>query len=219
MGILGNAIGGTLRSLRRSGFESYRDWRPWSNRLNLAMALSVAVVVGLGGTWFTLAASRGVQTVESGPWRAVIEIGGADANPYARSIVARRGSAPMLAAELISFTATRDSRGARLASQCVYELRGAPLETRLWTLAVLDEESAALPADGGLHVITSQGVLRNRDGSFEIVLSGRASPGNWLSTGRGQRFSLALRLYDTPLFASGGLAEIKMPEIVPVRCP
>lgn len=218
MGTLTNAISGRIRSLGRSGMANFRDWQPWSSRLNLVVALSVALVVGLGGTWFALASSRGVQWVETGPWRAVIEIGAERANPYARAIIARRGSAPMLAAELISFAATRDSRGRALTSSCVYELRGVQLETRLWTLAVLDEEGNALPEDGGRHAITSLGVLRTHDGSFEITLSDRASPGNWLSTGTDQNLSLMLRLYDTPLFASGGLAEIKLPDIVPVRC-
>jgi hypothetical protein len=218
MSSLSNAISGGMRSLRQIKFESVRDWRSWSSRLNLAAALSVAVVVGLGGTWYALTSSRGVRDVISGPWRAVIEIGAAEANPYARAIIARRGSAPMLAAELISFTATRDSRGARLTSDCVYELHGTQLETRLWTMAVLEAEGNALPVDGGPHEITSQGVLRARDGSFEITLAERANPGNWLSTGHDQRLSLVLRLYDTPLFANGGLTDIKMPEIVPVRC-
>ena len=42
--------------------------------------------------------------------------------------------------------------------------------------------------------------------------------GLWLATGRDHKLSLSMRLYDTPLFANGGLASLAMPEIVPVRC-
>ena len=209
---------GGVRALRRIRADSARHWQPWSNRFNLAMALAISVVAGLGGTWFVLASSRGIRAIESGPWRAVIEIGSAQANPYARAIIARQGSAPMLAAELISFTAARDSLGGQLRSGCVYQLRGTQIETRLWTLAVLDSKGHILPADGGRHQITSLDVVREPDGSFEIALAERATPGNWLATGRDHKLSLSMRLYDTPLFANGGLASLAMPEIVPVRC-
>ena len=41
---------------------------------------------------------------------------------------------------------------------------------------------------------TSQEIVRRADGSFEIVVAPRASPGNWLPTGGIERYVLVLRL-------------------------
>ena len=188
------------------------------NAFNLALALIIALLAGLGGTWYALSYQQGVETVSAGPWRAAIEIGPAGANPYVRAMLARTGAIPMLATESIVFRTANDSRGQPLRGACVYRLRGQWIDTRWWTLTVTDEEGGPLSSDGP-HAATSLGVVRDKQGGFEVTLSPKARPGNWLASGGPGRRTLTLRLYDTPLYLTGGLEEIVLPEIVTESCP
>jgi len=187
--------------------------------INLAVALSIALIVGLGGTWYALTFEKGVEAVISGPWRALIEIGTSEANPYARAILARTGAIPMLATESIVFRTSTDSRGNALRGACEYRLRGERIDARWWTLTVTDNRGRLPVGDPASHAVTNVGVVRDADGQFEITLSPTARPGNWLATGGMERFALALRLYDSPLYINGGLEEIVMPSITLGRCP
>jgi len=189
------------------------------NAFNLVLALVIAVVVGLGGTWYALTYEKGVETVIAGPWRAVIEVGTVEPNPYARAVLARTGAIPMVATESIVFRTSTDSRGELLRGACVYRLRGDVIEARWWTLTVTDEKGRQPIRDPGTHAMTSVGVVRDQEGKFEIVLSPTARPGNWLSTGGMPRLALALRLYDTPLYVNGGLDDIVLPSIAREQCP
>ena len=188
------------------------------NAFNLFLALLIALVVGLGGTWYALTYEKGVETVVVGPWRAVIEVGTAEPNPYARAILARTGAIPMLATESISFRTLTDSRGEPLRGTCVYRLRGDLIEARWWTLTVTDDKGRRPVRDPASNTATSIGVVRDQDGQFEITLSPTARPGNWLSTGGMARLALTLRLYDTPLYVSGGLADAALPSITLEGC-
>ena len=49
------------------------------------------------------------------------------------------------------------------------------------------------------HGFTSQEIVRNADGNFDIVVAPRARAGNWLPTGGVDSYMLVLRLYDTPV--------------------
>ena len=65
----------------------------------------------------------------------------------------------------------------------------------------------------------SRTILRRPDGSFLITVAPRAQPGNWLPVASGKRFSLVLRLYDTPLTSAARPAAISMPTIRKSACP
>ena len=61
---------------------------------------------------------------------------------------------------------------------------------------------------------TSQELVRNPDGSFEIAIAPRARPGNWLPTGGVERYILVLRFYDTAVgVATRTGREVTMPSI------
>ena len=67
---------------------------------------------------------------------------------------------------------------------------------------------------------TSQEIVRNADGSFEIVVAPRANPGNWLPTGGIEKYVLILRLYDTAVGVSTKAGrEVPMPAIATRSCP
>ena len=66
---------------------------------------------------------------------------------------------------------------------------------------------------------TSQEIARRSDGSFEIVLSARARPGNWLPTGGIDRYLIVMRLYDTPVgVASRTAKDAPMPAVQETGC-
>ncbi len=66
----------------------------------------------------------------------------------------------------------------------------------------------------GRHGFTSQELIRNQDGSFEITIAPRARAGNWLPTGGVERYILVLRFYDTPVgIATRAGREAPMPSI------
>lgn len=185
---------------------------------NLAIAMILALVVGLGGTWFALTYEKWVETVTAGPWRAVIEIGTARANPYARAILARTGAIPMLATESVVFRSVTDSRGEPLRGTCTYRLHGRRINARWWTLSVTDNRGQPVAANSAPDHTTSVEIMHDHNGEFDITLSAMARPGNWLATGGTARLTLSLHLYDTPIYINGELRDIVLPSIMPERC-
>lgn len=189
-----------------------------SRALDLLLTAVVALLVGLGGTWYALTAKRGIETVDIGPWRAIIEVTPRGTNPYVRALLARTGEMPMLATEAIVFIARTDSNGRPLRAACRYRLEGGWIDTRRWTLTVTDAEGLPLPETVAPRAVNSVGVLRDGEGRFVVTLAARARPGNWLSVEGGDRIALALRLYDSPLYVNGGLREAALPRIVAGEC-
>jgi len=66
---------------------------------------------------------------------------------------------------------------------------------------------------------TSQEIVRNADGTFDIMVGPRARPGNWLPTGGADKYVLVLRLYDTPIgMATRTGSDAPMPSISKRAC-
>jgi hypothetical protein len=64
------------------------------------------------------------------------------------------------------------------------------------------------------HGFTSQELIRDAAGEFEVVASPRARAGNWLPTGGIDGYVLMLRFYDTSLgIATRAGREAPMPAI------
>lgn len=185
---------------------------------NLPLALAIALIVGLLGTWRALTGDTGVEVIDVASWRTEIHISTANANPYVRAAVARSGEIPMLATESIVFRARTDRAGLALRGNCIYRLSGGWIDARWWTLTLTDDKGNLVGEPGGHHALNSQGLVRDSDGSFEIILSRMARPGNWLPSADADRLGLVLRLYDTPLYTNGGLEEIALPTITREIC-
>ena len=56
------------------------------------------------------------------------------------------------------------------------------------------------------------------DGSFEIIVSCKPHPGNWLPVSTDGPFGLIFRLYDTPLTTGGEVSDTMMPRVVREEC-
>ena len=91
---------------------------------------------------------------------------------------------------------------------------------RFWTLTLYNVEGQLVANSVSRYGFTSQEIVRNADGSFEIEVSPRASAGNWLPTGGVERYALVLRFYDTAVGVSTKAGrEVPMPAVTTRRCP
>jgi hypothetical protein len=186
--------------------------------IDLAIATTLAVVIGVVSAWTLIERGRIFGAVTAGGWTAWPSEGTPDADPYSLAMLSRTGEMPLGTGEGLSFTAARDADGAPLSGQCSYHLAGETPPARLWTLTAYD-------ADGHLMVnvarrtgFHSREVVRKPDGTFDIAIATAVEAGNWLPIAPVENFQLVLRLYDTPLTTGSQIASLSMPEIRKGSC-
>ena len=120
-------------------------------------------------------------------------------DPYARAMVARTGELPVGSGDGVAFYARADDAGQSLDGRCDVLLSGTTPQARFWTITLYDPEGRLVANSMQRQGFTSQEIIRNADGSFDITVGPRARPGNWLPTGGVEKYLLVLRLYDTPV--------------------
>ena len=192
-----------------------------SSRVGLTLyALALGAGLGLASAdWATLGGYP-FGGVAVGSWIAWPRSGSVGSDPYARAVNARRGEIALAIGEGMLLTAAADETGRSLDAACSYRIAGNTPPARAWTLTVAGR-GARDPARPALREgFTSTEILRERDGSFAVLLAPEASPGNWLPAPRASGpMRLALRLYDTPVAASvGSLDRDALPRIERVGC-
>jgi len=183
-------------------------------------ALLVAAAVGLGATYFALTHDTAFGALRIGAWTSWPKTGTQDADPYARAEIARTGRLPIALGDGVTFQANTDDKGKRLDGRCDVEIVGITPAARFWTLTLYNREGELVPNSINRYSFTSQEVVRRGDGSFEVVVSPRANSGNWLPTGGVERYTLALRFYDTAVgVATKEGREVPMPTVRTRSCP
>ncbi len=184
------------------------------------LAMLIATAVGLGATWTTATRGVNVGTVTIGAWTARPRIGTSGIDPYARASIARSGELPVGTGDGITFTAATDNRGHALDGRCDVKVSGVTPAARFWTLTVYDMQGRLVANTVQRYGFTSEEVVRESDGAFEVRIASRARAGNWLPTGGIDRYQLALRLYDTPVgVATRSQKDAPMPAITTAGCP
>jgi hypothetical protein len=179
----------------------------------------IAAATGLGATWFALTRGTAFGAVTIGAWTAWPRTGTAGIDPYARASMARSGAVPVGAGDGVAFVAVGDDGGRAFDGRCETVVKGTTPAARFWTLTLYDPEGRLVANAGNRYGFTSQEIVREVDGSFEIVIAPRARPGNWLPTGGTERYILTLRLYDTPVGAATRAGkEAPMPAISERAC-
>lgn len=185
-------------------------------------ALTFGILGGVWSAWALLDREFAFGRYADGPWVAAPSAFRSDANPYAR---ARRAQRPLFGfdgAETLTFRAETDSDGRPLSGVCDYRMAGARLPARRWTLTLLPTgRSLAAPAgEPGAPSLrrsfTSSEVLRDEDLGYEIALSARMMPGNWLPTP--QAYALVFNLYDTTLLSGITQERAELPAIERLGC-
>ncbi len=188
--------------------------------LGTLFALIVAAAVGLGATYLALTRGAAFGALTIGSWTAWPKTGTTEADPYARASIARTGRLPIALGDGLTFFAKTDDKGRSLDGRCDVILSGVTPAARFWTLTLYNRDGELVANSINRYDFTSQEIVRRADGSFEIVIAPRASPGNWLPTGGIERYLLALRFYDTAVgVATKEGREIPMPAIKTRSCP
>ncbi|MDE2363652.1 MAG: DUF1214 domain-containing protein [Hyphomicrobiales bacterium] len=193
---------------------------PFSAYAKTAIAAASGVCIGLVATWVTTGRDFIFGAAQSGPWVAWPKTGGADADPYARAILARQAEAPLANGEGIVFIAHKDSAGAPLDGACAYTIEGAFPVARLWTVSLYRPGGAIIRDGDGPHEIMSTTVVRAQDGNVTLTIAPTARAGNWLEAPRGRPFAIALSLYDAAASPTqSSLSALSMPSIRSAGCP
>jgi hypothetical protein len=182
-------------------------------------ALGVAAIVGLGTTWLALTQGQAFGGLSVGAWTAWPRHGTAAIDPYARAMVARSGELPIGSGDGLAFQARNDDDGAPLDGRCDIVVSGMTPQARYWTITLYDHDGALVRNSVERHGFTSHEIVRRANGTFEIVVSPRSRPGNWLPSGSIERYVLVLRLYDTPIGVATRGREVTMPTITRRQCP
>ena len=183
-------------------------------------AFIVAAAIGLGLTWTALTEGTAYGGVTIGAWTAWPRNGTPGIDPYAKAIVARTGELPVGSGDGVAFYARADDSGLILDGRCDVVLAGTTPQARFWTLTLYDPEGRLVANSLQRQGFTSQEIIRRADGSFEVTVSPRARPGNWLPTGGIERYVLVLRLYDTPIGAATRTGrDAPMPAVARRSCP
>ncbi len=182
--------------------------------LGTLLTFAVAAAIGLGSTWFALTRGAAFGAINIGAWTARPKTGTADIDPYARAAIARNGALPVGLGDGVSFVARTDDTGRALDGRCDTVIAGVTPQARYFTLTLYDPDGRLVANSLNRQGFTSQELVRNQDGSFEIVVAPRARPGNWLPTGGIERYTLVLRFYDTPVgIATRAGREAPMPAV------
>lgn len=182
-------------------------------------ALLLATVVGVGATWMTTTRGTEIGALTIGSWTARPRTGTADVDPYSRATIVRNGELPIGTGDGVAFTATADDGKKALDGRCDVVVSGVTPPARFWTLTLYDRKGHLVANSLQRYGFTSQEIVRQSDGSFEIRIASRSRAGNWLPTGGIERYALMLRLYDTPVgVATRTQRDAPMPTIKTVGC-
>src|ERR1700754_2100404 len=183
------------------------------------LSLMIATVVGLGTTWVTSTRGVNVGTITIGAWTARPKTGTSDIDPYSRASIARSGELPVGTGDGITFSTTKDDAQRRLDGRCDVVVKGVTPPARFWTLTLYDMKGQLVANALRRYGFTSQEIVRESNGSFEIRISSRSRAGNWLPTAGVDHYFLVLRLYDTPVgVGTRTQKDAPMPSVTTVGC-
>jgi hypothetical protein len=182
--------------------------------IGLLLSFVIAGAIGLGSTWFALSNNVSFGGLSLAAWKADPRRGTAGVDPYARAVIARNGELPVGVGDGITFRADVDDARRPLDGRCDVVLRGTTPPARYFTLTLYTRSGSLVANSLSRFGFTSQELVRDRNGDFEVVVSPRARAGNWLPTGGVERYVLVMRFYDTSLgIATRAGREAPMPTL------
>jgi hypothetical protein len=179
----------------------------------------LAAAIGLGATWLTLTRGVAFGSLTIGAWEAWPKSGSVDIDPYAHATIVRTGELPIGTGDGVAFYARTDDAGENFDGRCTFTIHGMTPPARYWTLTLYDPEGQLVANTIDRHGFTSEEIVRDADGQFDISVAPQARPGNWLPTGGIERFVLVWRLYDTAIgVATRTTKEGPMPAVARKGC-
>lgn len=160
----------------------------------IATAIAGAAL-GLASAWAALSIGAGAFSEEIGHWRHNRAAGSTAADPYTRAIIARVGLLALSAREARYFTMYEDEHGRPLSESCIYELSGAPMDVRWWSVTLYADDNYLAQNTDSAHSVDA---TRIGDGAWQARISPvRGDARYWISSREARRgFSLTLRVYN-----------------------
>jgi hypothetical protein len=182
--------------------------------IGLLLSLAIAAGLGLGSTLYALTQNLAFGALQLGAWRGFPVNGTKDIDPYARAVISRNGELPVGIGDGVAFTAANDDKGRPLDGRCDVVVRGTTPPARYFTITLYTPSGELVANSLNRHGFTSQELVRDTAGQFEITVSPRVRPGNWLPTGGIENYVLLMRFYDTSLgIATRAGREAPMPTV------
>ncbi len=160
--------------------------------LRFLLFAAIALIVGLGSAWRAVDHGFFATSYRFGPWAYWFKEGTAEADPYTIAHIARQGGLPITSASTMTFTATRDSDGARISGDCTYELTGYAIPAVWWNIAAFKIDGQPMPNRAGRSGFSSTTIVTSAGGAYVVRLSPDIQPGNWLPSSRGDRVLLRI---------------------------
>lgn len=186
--------------------------------IGLLLSFAIAAALGLGSTWYALTQNMSFGALALGAWKGYPHNGTVGIDPYAQAVISRNGELPVGIGDGVAFTASADDSGGPLDGRCDVKVRGTTPPARYFTLTLYTPSGQLVANSLDRHGFTSQELVRDAAGEFEVTVSPRARPGNWLPTGGIESYVLMMRFYDTSLgIATRAGREAPMPAIQVTR--
>lgn len=157
--------------------------------------------------------SAGRAQVSIGPWQTSLVTGGADADMYTRAQVALTGLLALNRSETTYFVATRDDAGRPLQARCDYDVIGASIDARWWSITAYADDNFLIPNPADTFSFNNNSARPGSDGRFSLALGPRQRAGNWLPTGETGGFNLLIRLYNPSPEIARDPKNAKLPQI------
>lgn len=180
------------------------------------VTLILALGIGFGSAYYMVEDGNKLTAKQYGSWFGWTESGGVDIDPYLRAALARSGVMPLGKAEGVVFTATNDDGGEQLTGNCSYLVSGSTPNASVWTIRI--SSNARGSASPNTAYLSSTQITRLPDGSFEIMVSPKAQPGNWLGNSGSGNMKFTISFYDTNAFLVVGQDLAVLPAIEKVSC-
>ncbi len=186
--------------------------------LKPVLFVTAAVLVGVLSVKPTIWLITRHFAVHDGPWVSFADTGSSHANPYVRAVVARLGLYALSNREAVYYTAFDDDKGRPLSGRCDYQLKGAALPARWWSVTLYGSDNYLVANPQHRYSWNAGNVSSRPDGSFLVGVSSKATSGNWLPSPAQGHFSLTLRLYKPTSTVLEQLGSIPLPTLTALDC-
>ncbi len=173
-----------------------------------AILLSSFIKQGLGNT-----------PVRNGQWTTAMSIGSTDSSSRLRALVAIAGLLASTREDSMYYT-VKEIDGVPLSLNCSYKIKGSEYDANWWSITAYGWDYYLIPNEEKRYSYNNENLIKNEDGSWEIIVSANKEGTNWLPVGASgsdaadkdlsQDFDLLLRLY-TP-----GDAYLNSPDTAPL---
>ncbi|MBW2939888.1 DUF1214 domain-containing protein [Zhongshania aquimaris] len=186
--------------------------------LNITVTFGLGIAIGAWSASLMLKHQLDLSSVRNGPWRTLLTTGAADAGMYQRAGIAVGGLLALSKQETLYYTAFEDNSGNQLQENCTYRILGKDPDARWWSLTAYADDHYLPQNDDNALSIAKTTVERDDDGHFEIMVSAKPQPKNWISSRAAGEYSLTLRLYNPSSRVYEAPAAANLPNILRENC-